>query len=169
MQEKLQFPERPTSFPQAGLATAWVFAALCIAVAVSAVNAQDARGDDKVTGAFVCDADETTLCLNQGRFQVKASWRDHSGQTGVATVVPFGSDDSGLYWFFVDDNWEMLVKVLDGCGLNDRFWVFATATTDVEYSLEVVDSSNGTRKTYFNELGNASPAITDTSAFATCP
>lgn len=122
-------------------------ALLCFALLASPLGAQPERADDEGKVGFVCVADET----------------------GVGTVVPFGSDDSGLYWFFVDDNWEMLVKVLDGCGFNNHYWVFATATTDVEYTLEVVDSSNGIRKTYTNELGTASPAITDTAAFATCP
>jgi hypothetical protein len=26
-----------------------------------------------------------------------------------------GTDDSALFWFFEESNWEMLVKVLDGC------------------------------------------------------
>lgn len=142
---------------------------LCIVAVATAADAGPKPAGGKITGPFDCVADETTLCLNEGRFQVKATWSDFNGQTGVGTVVPFGSDDSGLYWFFVDDNWEMLVKVLDGCGFNDRYWVFATATTDVEYTLEVVDSQSGESKTYTNQLGNASEAITDTSAFATCP
>ena len=137
---------------------------LFLAVLPIGTAAKDAKG-----GASACVADETTLCLNQGRFQVKVSWRDFAGATGPGTVVPFGSDDSGLFWFFTADNWEMLVKVLDGCGINEHYWVFATATTDVEYTLEVVDSSNGASKTYFNALGTAAAATTDTSAFATCP
>ncbi|MCP4654899.1 MAG: hypothetical protein GY856_05705, partial [bacterium] len=77
-------------------------------------------------------------------------------------------DDSGILWFFDADNWEMLVKVLDGCALNRRFWVFAAATTNVEYTLRVTDTVSGTVKTYFNPLGNAAAAITDAGAFATC-
>ena len=141
--------------------------ALCLGLIFAVLPVGTVAEDAK--GAFVCATDETTLCLNQGRFQVKVSWRDFAGATGPGTVVPFGSDDSGLFWFFTADNWEMLVKVLDGCGINEHYWVFATATTDVEYTLEVVDSSNGASKTYSNPLGTAAPAITDTSAFATCP
>ena len=79
------------------------------------------------------------------------------------------SPDSGLFWFFSPNNWEMLVKVLDGCRSNGHYWVFAAATTNVEYTLRVTDTDNGVSKQYFNPLGQASPAITDTSAFATCP
>ena len=34
----------------------------------------------------------------------------------------------------------MLIKVINGCGLNQRYWVYAAATTDVEYQLTVTDS-----------------------------
>ena len=72
-------------------------------------------------------------------------------------------------WFFTPNNWEMLVKVLDGCSLNGHFWVFAAATTDVEYVLRVTDMQTGAVREYSNPLGNAAAAITDTSAFSACP
>jgi len=106
--------------------------------------------------------------LNGGRFRAEISWRNYAGETGVAQTVPFGSDDSALFWFFSADNWEMLVKVIDGCGLNDRFWVYSAASTDVEYTLTVTDTLTGTQKSYTNPLGQAAPANTDSSAFATC-
>ncbi len=115
-----------------------------------------------------CDSDPTLLCLNSERFVVEVEWRDFQGGTGGGQLVPFRSDDSGLFWFFDPDNWEMLVKVLDGCGINDRFWVFAAATTNVEYTLRVTDRLTGSSKSYFNPLGRSAPAITDTDAFATC-
>ena len=115
-----------------------------------------------------CTPSETRLCLTGERFAVTVAWRDAEGATGSAQLVPHGSDDSGLLWFFEPDNWEMLVKVLDGCGINDRFWVFAAATTDVEYTLRVEDTASGEVRDYFNPLGTASPALADTDAFATC-
>ena len=116
-----------------------------------------------------CTPTGTNLCLNGSRFEVELQWRDFSGNTGSGNMVPFGSDDSGLMWFFDADNWELLVKVLDGCGINDRFWVFGAATTDVEYTLTVTDTETGAVSEYFNPLGAASAAITDTDAFDTCP
>jgi PKD repeat protein len=115
-----------------------------------------------------CLAGESTVCLNRGRFQVTVAWRDFEDVTGGGTLAPADSDDSGLYWFFDEANWEMLVKVLDGCGFNDRFWVFAAATTNVEYTLRVVDTLTGHVREYFNPLGISADAVTDTSAFATC-
>ncbi len=115
-----------------------------------------------------CETDPTLLCLQGQRFEVEVEWRDFQGATGRGQVVPFSSDDSGLFWFFDADNWEMLVKVLDGCGFNDRFWVFSAATTNVEYTLRVTDRLTGSSKSYFNPLGRSASAITDTDALATC-
>jgi len=113
-----------------------------------------------------------TLCLNGGRFQVRVDWRDFDGDTGVGSVVPVTGDvavdDSGLFYFFFPQNWEMLVKVIDGCGFNGRFWVFAAATTSVEYTLEVTDTLTGFTQEYSNPLGTASAATADVEAFATC-
>jgi hypothetical protein len=74
----------------------------------------------------------TTLCLN-GRHQVKASWRTDppGGTSHPAQVAPLATAESGLFWFFGPNNWEVMVKVLNGCGLNDRWWVFSAATTNV--------------------------------------
>jgi uncharacterized metal-binding protein len=112
--------------------------------------------------------DTQDLCLAGGRFRVEVEWRNHEGERGRGQVVPFGSADSGLLWFFDEDNWEMLVKVLDGCALNGRYWVFSAATTDVEYTLRITDTETGDVREYWNPLGSAAAALTDTGAFATC-
>ena len=62
----------------------------------------------------------------------------------------------------------MLVKVLDGCGINGRHWVFSAATTTVQYTLEVTDTWTGESATWTNPLGRSSPAITDTNALGGC-
>ncbi len=116
-----------------------------------------------------CVADATALCLNGQRFRAEVTWRDFADRTGVGSVVPADSDDSGLFWFFSADNWEMLVKVIDGCDFNGRVWVFAAAITDVEYTLRVTDTVTGAFREYGNALGNASRATTDTGAFDSCP
>lgn len=143
-------------------------------IRVTATDSAGASSSAAVTvdvgriGSVACVEGPTTLCLNQNRFQVRVDWRDFDGDTGVGRVAPFRSGDSGLFSFFAADNLEVLVKVLDACSFNDQFWVFAAASTNVEYTLEVVDTVTGASKSYFNPLGNMSPAITDTSAFATC-
>jgi hypothetical protein len=115
-----------------------------------------------------CVADETTLCLEGGRFEVAVDWESSSGESGAGRVVPFGSDDSGLFSFFDADNWEMLVKVLDGCAINDSHWVFLAATTDLGYTLTVTDTLTGRIVEYDNTPGVRAPAVTDTAAFPGC-
>ena len=120
------------------------------------------------TGAFVCVEDTNTLCLAGGRFQVRVTWRVQDDE-GLARTVDAGTDNSGLLWFFDAGNWELLVKVLDGCQVNGHFWVFSAATTDVEYTLTVTDSTNGESQRYMNQAGQSAPAVTDTSAFECQP
>ena len=102
-----------------------------------------------------------------GRFVVEVEWQTPAG-SGVGTAVPLSSE-SAAFWFFRPENLEMLVKVLDGCALNDRYWVFAAATTSVEYDLTVKDATTGEEKRWHNPLGVAAPAITDVNALAACP
>ena len=115
-------------------------------------------------------ADANTLCLNN-RFLVNTFWRTSpaalptDGQASVAV----NTTNSGIFWFFSADNWELMVKALNGCGLNNRFWIFSAATTNVFYRMEVLDVSGARQKIYFNYPGPPAPAVTDTDAFATCP
>lgn len=116
-----------------------------------------------------CTADAQTFCFQNDRFAVQVNWKNFSAETGVGTVVDQPvSDNSGVFWFFNAGNWEMLVKVLDGCSFNGHFWVFSAATTDVEYTLTVTDTDTGATATYTNPLGNAAAALTDTEALETC-
>ena len=115
-----------------------------------------------------CVPGPTTMCLNGGRFQVEVVWVDFEDNTGPGSVVPVSADRSGLFYFFREDNWEMLIKVLDGCSINEHFWVFFAATTNVEFTVTVTDTDTGEVKLYTNPLGHSADAVTDTRAFATC-
>ena len=53
----------------------------------------------------------------------------------------------------------MLVKVIDGCGFNGRYWVYAAATTDVAYTVTIIDSETGDSWSRSNTLGHASPRL----------
>jgi Concanavalin A-like lectin/glucanases superfamily len=104
------------------------------------------------------------LCLAPA-FLLTVSWRTGDGATGDGTVVPLATTGSGLFWFFAADDWELMVKVLDACALNQSIWVFSAATTNVFYRLQVVDVRSGVAKIYFNYPGPPAPAVTDTVAF----
>jgi concanavalin A-like lectin/glucanase superfamily protein len=110
----------------------------------------------------------TTACLNT-RFAASVTFRDpNTGMTGVGQLVDCPNPDSALFWFFAPNAWEVMVKTINACTFNDRFWVFSAATTNVFYRLDVVDVRAGAAKIYFNYPGPPAPAVTDTAAFETC-
>jgi predicted esterase len=118
--------------------------------------------------APACAPSDTQLCLNHGRFRVEVTW-DANGASGPGKVVPGASADSGLFWFFNADNWEIMVKVLDACAYNGRYWVYAAGTTNLHYVLKVTDTATGAEARYENPAGHAAAAVTDSNAFQTCP
>ncbi|HEV7786488.1 MAG TPA: hypothetical protein VGQ28_14170, partial [Thermoanaerobaculia bacterium] len=87
---------------------------------------------------------------------------------GTAHVVVAGAN-SGIFWFFSSDNWEVMVKAINACALNSHYWIYSAATTDRFYRMEVFDTLHFQNKVYFNYAGPPAPAVTDSSAFATCP
>jgi Concanavalin A-like lectin/glucanases superfamily len=111
----------------------------------------------------------STLCL-QDHFSIGASFRTGAPGTAStqATTVAFANPGSGIFWFFNADDWEIMVKVIDACALNGKYWVFSAATTNVSYRMQVTEVLSGQPKIYFNYPGPPAPAVTDTSAFP-CP
>lgn len=122
----------------------------------------------QAVGGGSCTSNPTTLCLSNSRFRVTAQWKTRDGTTGNGQGVPLTSE-TGYYWFFGSSNVEMVVKVIDACSFNQRFWVFAGGLTDVNVTLNVTDTKTGVSRTYTNPLGAAFQPIQDTSAFSTCP
>ena len=117
---------------------------------------------------YGCAPGPAQLCLNHGRFSVETEWRTPQGLTGDGGAIPL-TQDTGYFWFFDDDNVEEVIKVLNGCGLNDRFWVFAGGLTNVEVKTLVTDTLTGEAKQYQNNLGRPFQPLQETGAFATCP
>jgi hypothetical protein len=113
-----------------------------------------------------CVVNATTLCLNDGRFRVQASWNTGTA-SGPAQVVS-QNGDSGQFWFFSPDNTELTVKVLNACGGFDRYWVFASGLTNVEVLITVTDTQAGKTRRYFNPLGKVFAPVQDVDALATC-
>lgn len=142
----------------------------------------DADGYEIVAGAFVepalaaaelesrcllppgsCVENESTLCLNEGRFNVRVSWEDFDGLRGVGRAVSQTSD-TGAFWYFDPANLELIVKVLDGTGLNRHFWVFYGSLSNVEFILTIVDTETGECEEYRNPPGQFA-SVGDIEAF----
>ena len=123
---------------------------------------------DRPEGA--CAADKRTRCLRDSRFAVTATWTVGDGDDAEArnaTVVPAGTNDSGLFSFFDPANWEILVKVLDACKVNGHVWIFTASTTNLESVVRIEDTVTGEAREYRNAPGAAASAVTDNKAFET--
>ena len=111
---------------------------------------------------FYCVPDSVSLCMNNGRFRARVSFRA-AAEEGEGRAVPL-TGDSGAFWFFTSNNLELVVKVVDGISFNGHFWVFVGALTDVEYDLEVFDTLTEAHWTHHNDAGTLA-SVADTAAF----
>jgi photosystem II stability/assembly factor-like uncharacterized protein len=119
-----------------------------------------------------CVPGPTVLCIDDrpgdARWKIQVAYDAGASGTGNGTAVPLanlGVSRGGLFWFFSPDNPEMLIKVLNACGLNQKFWVFYAAGTDVGLTTTVTDTKTGSSRVYTNARGHAAPPVEDTSAF----
>ena len=103
------------------------------------------------------------MCLGGARFRVDVEWRRDDGRRGAGQAVSWTSD-TGYFWFFRESNVELVVKVLDGRSINDHYWVFSGALSNVAYTITVTDTETGIVKTYENPRGVLA-SFADTSAF----
>ncbi|MDA8018419.1 MAG: hypothetical protein MPN21_13340 [Thermoanaerobaculia bacterium] len=108
--------------------------------------------DRRVRPRTVCVDDDDTLCID-GRFAVETAWKDFEGKEGEGSAVPLTAE-TGAFWFFGPNNLELMLKVLDGRQINDHFWVFYGALSNVEYTINVTDTVTLEQKVYMNPLGN---------------
>jgi hypothetical protein len=115
-----------------------------------------------------CTPSATAMCLNNNRFRVTATFSTPAGQSGQAQVVKL-TDETGYLWFFDSSNVEVVVKAINACRFNNRYWIYSAGLTDVQVVMTVTDTLTGTFKTYNNPQGVAYQPQLDSSAFATCP
>ncbi len=128
------------------------------------IYAANFRGVFQLSGnGSVCAGSNDTLCLG-GRFKVQVNWRVRSQGTSGAGQAVLMSAETGAFWFFSSNNIELVVKVLDGRAVNNKFWVFYGALSNVEYTITVTDTQTGAVKTYFNPSGTLG-SVADTAAF----
>ncbi|HSK78052.1 MAG TPA: hypothetical protein VLQ45_16490 [Thermoanaerobaculia bacterium] len=104
------------------------------------------------------------LCLGSGRFRVEVAWTDHDGNSGTGKARAL-TDDTGAFWFFEESNLELMLKVLDGRGVNGHFWVFYGALSDVAYTVTVTDTVTDVVRTYTNPSGRMASRA-DVQAFS---
>ena len=139
--------------PRGALRAAGLLAALLLGLPVLA-GAKD----------YGCNESSRRSCLQDGRFQVRAYYDHEENQNRSARVRDaLVGDAASLFYFFTFDNPELMVKVVDGCVLNGRYWVFGSAATDLVYAVEVTDMATGQEKRYGRNRSN--PLIGDVVSF----
>jgi hypothetical protein len=125
------------------------------------------------SGGVPCVPSSTVLCVddqpNDKRFKIQTtvSTVEGGGLNGPASNIPLSSlgiTQGGIFWFFSATNPEMLIKVINGCGFNQEYWVFFAALTNVGFSVTVTDSKNGHFHTYMNPDQTTAVPVQDTSA-----
>jgi hypothetical protein len=121
-------------------------------------------------GSAACHGPEagSALSLAAGRFRVEVDWQDGRGGRGVAQPGPAASPAAGVLWFFDPSNWEMLVKIVDGCAVNGHRWLFASAATNVGFTLRAMDTQSGRVYEFTNPPGQVPVPLQATQAFP-CP
>jgi hypothetical protein len=109
------------------------------------------------SGAFAqgfCEPDDHTLCFLGSRLSVTVDWTAGvDGPQQPARSRSLGAD-TGAFWFFSQDNLEVVAKVLDGSAINESVWVFLASLSDLELTVRVRDYATGALREYRNPRGN---------------
>lgn len=123
-----------------------------------------------------CAWTDTTACIQQNRFVVSMTF-DSAGAAFVPSVagLPSGNAEpvvggmnAAVFQFYDGDQLDAYVKVLNGCPINGRFWVFAAGATDAATEITVTDTVTGDTVSYVSDAGQPFASVADTDAFATC-
>lgn len=122
-----------------------------------------------------CVPGDSVLCIDDApgdrRFKIEVDYSttQGGGLSGAGHAIPLtslGVNRGGLFWFFTQDNPELLVKVLNGCAENGKRWVFLSAGTNVGLIITVADTVTGEVHTYYNLDRTAFVPVQDTGALA---
>lgn len=107
----------------------------------------------------------SSLLLADGRMKIDAVWRTND-LTGSGQPVEY-SESAGFFWFFNQDNLELLVRVVDGGPINGSPWVLVAGLSNVQMTLTVTDLETGRVATYFNPLFTPVTTVLDDDPFRT--
>lgn len=123
-------------------------------------------------GGSACVPSANVLCIDDQpgdkRFEVQVAW-NRTGAVGLAGAIALSSlgvNRGGLFWIGSASNPEILLKILNGCGVNGNYWVFYSAGTSQGLDITVRDTLNGRIWTSANPNGTLAPPVADTSAFS---
>ncbi len=95
---------------------------------------------------------DDALSRGAGASRLRSPGATSPGGRGVGTPIVL-TPDTGSFWFFDAGIHELAVKVIDGRGTNNAWWVFYGSLSNVEFELTVVDTETGETWTRENPSG----------------
>ncbi|MDE2979063.1 MAG: alkaline phosphatase [Acidobacteriota bacterium] len=109
-----------------------------------------------------CTPTTPTLRFDGG-FEVSMCYVTPEGESGPVRGEAWSSE-AGVLWFFGRNNPEVLVKVLDGCGVNGYRWAFVAPVTTLDFNLWIT-GPDGSRWEHGNPQGATAATKSDITAF----
>lgn len=106
-------------------------------------------------------ATDTVLPLQNSFFNIGVTWETPEGVAGVGHAVQL-SEETGYFWFFNPSDAEIVIKVVNACSFNDRFWLFAGGLTNTKVVITVTDVFSSISRSYVNPQGSPFQPIQDT-------
>lgn len=98
-----------------------------------------------------------------GGYEVSMCYVTPEGESGSVKAETWSSE-AGILWFFGRNNPEVLVKLLDGCGVNGHRWAFVAPVTTLDFNLWIT-GPDGSRWTHGNQQGTTAATKSDLKAF----
>ncbi|HXO19725.1 MAG TPA: hypothetical protein VOA87_07340 [Thermoanaerobaculia bacterium] len=103
-----------------------------------------------------CVPSSIVACVQGGRYSIQITF--------PSAAIATSSSESAVFWFYSPTNWEVVAKVLNGCAINNHFWVFSAGATSSAYTLIIKDYVTGRSAAY----NGAFCPITDTGLAFPC-
>jgi hypothetical protein len=125
-----------------------------------------------------CEPGPETACLLGGRFEVRGTMSDFESPPNTLPVrvmeFPGGRAESSQAAFFESfqpGNFEIGVKMVDGCGLPEgsplhSYWLFVGGLTSADSLVRVEDTATGAVFEWNNPPGNLPTTFGETGVFA---
>ncbi len=138
----------------------------------------DVDEDDIADGCDPCVSDGYVACLLDQKFKVLGTMKDFSSppQTYQTKVMTFTtgraeSDQAAFFESFSPGNFEVGVKMVDGCGLEEghplrNYWAFFGGLTNATTEITIGDTYTGQEIHWSNPAGIFPMTLGDTSAFS---
>ncbi len=96
----------------------------------------------------------TTMCLVDGRYQIRSHWKNQYAGGAMATLSKAKlTDVTGAFWIANASTYEYLIRFNTATD-NGRVWIAIPTFTDVEFWIDVTDTHTGQSNEYHSAAGN---------------